>query len=234
MTSISSLQSSNDNPLLRVPRDHKLEFKDFMSRQMKLPESDTRWRAMCESIQRQAHGFDAAFGSAYAHMVATPKSERMDPREAPRTAFIFVDDPNDSNRYGHVVGKWDVGTGSLEGIPVVTNDVSDSEGGYDPGNVTVVPLGWFPRHWGDAIQFATTWFGGDEIPTFTPAPPESGKEDTAEWVQVAIERARVVKEMMRKAIRDNNDITHPAHERALRRELAHQQSVIDSLKQLLP
>src|SRR5689334_2269517 len=90
MTSISSLQTNNDNPLLRVPREHKLEFKDFMDRQMKLPESDTRWRGMCESLQRQAHGFDAAFGSAYAHMVAVPKSERMDPREAPRTAFIFV------------------------------------------------------------------------------------------------------------------------------------------------
>lgn len=229
--SVSSTQTKRDNPLLRVKREHRLDWRAFMSAQMQLSESDTRWQGMCESLQRQAHSFEAAFASAYAHQVATPLSERMDPREAPISAFIFVDDPNDDNRFGHIVGKWGKGDGTLNSIPVVTNDVSDSEGGYDGGNVTVCPLGWFPTHWGDQIKFATTWFGGTEIPTYV---PESGKEDTAEWVRVAIDRARAVVEMMRKALRDNNEDKHPAHERALQREIEDQREIIASLRELLP
>lgn len=229
--SISSQQTGTDNPLLRVPKAHKVDWREFMTAQMNLRESDTRWKGMCESLQRQAHGFDSAFASAYAHMVATPKSERMDPREAPVTSFIFVDDPNDDNAYGHVVGKWGMGDGSLEVIPVVTNDVNDTKVGYDGGNVTICQLGWFPKHWGDNIRFATTWFGGDEIPTYV---PQTGKEDTAEWVRNAIERAKAVKEMMRKALRDNDEKRHPAHERAIQRELDAQQHIIDSLRELLP
>ena len=229
--SISAQQSKRDNPLLRVPKEHRQDWKSFMRTQMQLSESDERWRAMCESLQRQAHGFQAAFASAYAHQIATPLSERMDPREAPISAFIFADDENDSNRWGHVVGKWGMGDGSLEGIPVVSNDVNDAKTSWDPGNVTIVNLGWFPRYWGDSIKFATTWFGGTEIPTYE---PQSGKEDTAEWVKVAIERARAVIEMMRKAKRDNNEDKHPAHERAIEREIADQQEIIASLRKLLP
>lgn len=229
--SISSRQTKRDNPLLRVPKDHRVDFKDFMRTQMQLPESDERWRAMCESLQRQAHGFDAAFASAFAHQIATPLSERMDPREAPISAFIFVDDINDSNAWGHIVGKWDHGPGSLEEIPVVTNDVNDAKQGWDPGNVTVCKLGWFPRYWGDSIQFATLWFGGTEIPSIK---PQTAKEDTEQWVRQAIERARGVIELMRKAKRDNDESKHPRHERAIDREIADQQEIVASLKQLLP
>lgn len=229
--SIAQQQSGKDNPLLRVPVEHRKDWRSFMGDQMQLSESDTRWKGMCESLQRQAHGFAAAFSSAYAHMVATPLSERMDPREAPISAFVFVDDPNDSNAWGHIVGKWGMGDGTLEGIPVVTNDVNDTKVSYDPGNVTVCPLGWFPKNWGDNIQFATTWFGGTEIPTFT---PESPKEDTAEWVKASIERARAVIEMMRKALRDNDETKHPRHEKALQREINAQREIIDSLRGLLP
>jgi hypothetical protein len=230
--SISSKQDRRDKPSIGVPKEHRQEWREFMRDQIALPESDQRWRGMCESLQRQAHGKPARFASAYAHMVATPMSERMDPREAPRTAFIFVDDENDSNAWGHIVGKWDFGDGTLDGIPVVTNDVNDRETDYDPGNVTVVPLGWFPRHWGDSIKFATLWFGGDDIPTFDPTP--SPKEDTAKQVQRAINRAEGVIEMMKKAIRDNDGKEHPRHEKALRRELSDQREIIADLKKLLP
>ena len=229
--SISQHQTGRDNPLLRVPKDHRLEYRDFISTQMKLPETDTRWKSMCESLQRQAHGFDAAFASAFAHMIATPKNERLDPREAPLTAFIFVDDPNDSNPYGHVVGKWGKGDGSLESIPVATNDVSDNEAGYDPGNVTVVPLGWFPAHWGDSIQFATTWFGGTEIPTIE---PQTGPQDTERWVKAAITRAEAVVELMVKARQDNDGTIHPRHEKAITREIQDQRQIIADLRKLLP
>lgn len=229
--SVSQRQTGKDNPLLRVPKEHRLEWREFMGIQMKLPESDTRWQGMCESLQRQAHGFAAAFASAYAHMVATPKTERIDPREAPVSAFIFVDDLNDSNRYGHIVGKWGDGDGSLEGIPVVTNDVTDNKATYDPGNITVCKLGWFPANWGDQIQFATLWFGGTEIPSVD---PETAKEDTAEWVRISIDRAQAVIEMMRKAVRDNDQKAHPAHERALKREIEDQREIVEALRNLLP
>lgn len=228
--SVSQLQDRRDSPLLRVPKEHRKDWRAFMHIQMGLPESDTRWKGMCESLQRQAHDFDAAFASAYAHMVATPLKERMDPREAPVSSYIFVDDPNDSNAYGHIVGKW-ANADKLADIPVVTNDVNDAKSTYDPGNVTVVPLGWFPQHWGDGIKFATTWFGGTEIPTYV---PESAQEDTAAWVKVAIERARAVTEMMRKALRDNDEKAHPRHERALQREIDDQKRIITSLQGLLP
>lgn len=229
--SIASKQSGKDTPLLRVPKDVRLDYKTFMRVQMELPETDTRWQGMCESLQRQGHGKPARFASAYAHQVATPLSERMDPREAPVTSFVLIDDPNDSNRWGHVAGKWGMGDGTLNGIPVVTNDVSDNEAGYDAGNVTVCPLGWFAENWGDSVQFATTWFGGDDIPTYV---PETGKDDTEEFVKASIEAAKVVIEYMHKALRDNNQKEHPAHERALQREIVDQKKIIESLRELLP
>lgn len=231
--SISNNQTRRDNPLLRVPADHRQSWRDFMNTQMKLPESDTRWRGMCESLQRQAHGFPARFGSAFAHMIATPKSERLDPRDAPTGAFIFVDDPRDSNAFGHIVGKW-AHNDDVEQTLVVSNDVSDNEAGYDPGNITVVPLGWFPRFWGDSIQFATLWFGGDSVPTVPVPQPETGPEDTSVWVQKAIDNAQEVVDMMQKARKDNDGAKHPRHERAILREIADQRDIIASLKSLLP
>jgi len=228
--SISSKQNKRDNPLLRVPKDHRLDWRAFMNTQMQLSESDSRWQGMCESLQRQAHGFAAAFASAYAHQVATPLSERINPVEAPISAFIFVDDPNDSNRYGHIVGKWNHAP-TAEDIPVVTNDVSDSKAAYDPGNITVCRLGWFPSNWGDNIQFATMWFGGTEIPQVE---PQTGPEDTEKFVRQAIERARGVIELMRKAVKDNDGKQHPSHEKALQREIADQQQTIADLRSLLP
>ena len=230
MKSISSRQVAADTPLLRVPKSHRKPWREFMTEQMDLPESDQRWGGMCESLQRQAHGFEAAFASAFAHMIATPMSERIHPLDAPVSSFIFVDDPNDSNKFGHVVGKW-AHDSVLENIPVVTNDVTDGETGYDPGNVTIVPLGWFPRHWGDAIQFATTWFGGTEIPTFTPGEAQRGTEA---WVLKAIERAQAVVRLMNKALTENDEAKHPRHERAILREIEDQKQIIEDLKSLLP
>ena len=232
--SISERQSRRDSPLVRVPKDHRQDFREFMQAQMELPESDMRWRGMCESLQRQAHGKPAKFSSAYAHMIATPLSERIDPLKAPRTSFIFVDDPRDANAFGHVVGKWDMGPGSLSDIPVVTNDVSDSKAGYDPGNVTVCKLGWFPANWGDSIQFATTWFGGDDIPIIE---PETPAEDTERWINAAIRSAEHTIELMQKALKDVKPATEGGrarHARAIHREIAEQRQNIRDLKKLLP
>lgn len=231
--SIANQQTNRDNPLLRVPKEHRVDWREFMRAQMSLSEGDQRWQGMCESLQRQAHGFQARFASAYAHMIATPKSERIDPRDAPVGAFIFVDDAGDSNAYGHIVGKWGHND-DLNKIPVVTNDVTDNESGYDPGNITVVPLGWFPLYWGDSIEFATLWFGPDRIPTEPVVKPETPKEDTEEWIRNAIAAAREVIEMMKKARRDNDEDKHPRHERAITREIKDQQEIIALLQKLLP
>ena len=229
--SIAQKQTGLDSPLVRVPKEHRQDWREFMNAQISLPEADTKWKGMCESLQRQAHDFPARFASAFAHMIATPKSERMDPRDAPLTSFIFVDDPNDSNAYGHIVGKWGMGDGSLDGIPVITNDVNDSETDYDGGNVTVCPLGWFPKHWGDQIQFATMWFGQNEIPNVV---PQTGPEDTERWIKESIEAARATRNLMRKALRDNDESKHPRHERVIQREIDAQTKIIQDLRELLP
>lgn len=233
--SISQNQSGKDSPLV-VPQSVRSDWRSFMTDQMHLPESDTRWGGMCESLQRSAHAFPGMFASAYAHMVATPVSERIHPLDAPDSAFIFVDDPNDSNRYGHIVGKWgDAKTpGQQDTIPVVTNDVNDTKVSYDYGNVTVCPLGWFPAHWGDAVQFATLWFGPKEIETVAPQPPETGAQDTERWVKAAIDRAEHVIDMMHRAAKDNDGKAHPNHEKAIRREIADQRQIIQDLRKLLP
>lgn len=228
--SISQRQSRRDSPLVRVPKEHRKDWRGFMNDQIQLSESDTRWQGMCESLQRQAHGFSARFASAYAHMVATPKSERIDPRDAPRTSFIFVDDPRDYNAFGHVVGKWEDAI-DLADILVVTNDVNDAESGYDGGNVTVVPLGWFPKYWGDQIQFATTWFGSQEIPQVE---PQTGPEDTERWIKESIAAAEAVVDLMAKALKDNDETKDPRHEKGIRREIATQRQIIRDLRKLLP
>lgn len=228
--SFASKQGRADSPLV-VQKDHRLDYRAFINDARALPEGDETWGAMCESLQRQAHGFAAKFGSALAHQIATPKSERIDPREAPFSAFIFVDDPSDSNPFGHIVGKWGDAK-AIADIPVSTNDVSDNEAVYDYGNVTVVPLGWFPGHWGDAVQFATLWYGDTSIPLKDPKP--SAAEDTEAWVRRAIARAQEVVELMRKALQDNDGRQHPKHEAACKREIAHQKRLVAELRRLLP
>lgn len=227
-----SKQTGKDSPL-KLTNEARLGFKEFMRDQMSLSEGDERWRGMCESLQRQSHGFPARFASAYAHMVATPRSERLDVREAPVGAFVFVDDVNDSNRFGHIVGKWRQDN-TVSDTLVVTNDVADNEGGYDPGNVTVCQLSWFQRNWGDSVQFATVWFGDDTIALKDDRPPETAEEDTKGWVERSIARAEGVIELMKKAVADNDGKEHPNHEAALKREIADQRRIIADLKKLLP
>lgn len=231
--SISSKQSGKDVPDKVMPLADRQDWRSFMQAQIDLPESDQRWKGMCESLQRQSHSFPARFASAYAHMIATPKKERLDVREAPVGAFIFVDDPRDSNAYGHIVGKWSY-SDDAESIRVVSNDVNDTKSGYDPGNVTVCPLGWFPRFWGDSIRFATVWFGGDRIDTKLRPAAQPPRVKTAAEVRRAIDAALEVIEWMQKAAKDNDGKQHPAHEKAIRREIADQRKTINRLKKLLP
>lgn len=218
-----------------MPLDDRKAWREFVKAQIALPETDQRWKGMCESLQRQSHGFPARFSSAYAHMIATPKSERLDPRDAPPGAFVFVDDVTDSNRFGHIIGKWAMGPGALEDIPVFTNDVNDAHTGYDAGNVTVCKLGWFPRNWGDSIQFATLWFGNDEIPTVEKRTPnERQRIKTAPEIRQAIANAREVIEWMVKARQDNDGKSFPKIEAAITREIKAQKKTIERLQKLLP
>lgn len=229
MTSISSRQNRADNPLV-VPRQDRLDYRGFVDEQTALPDSDTLWGGGCESLQRTAHGFPARFGSAFAHQIATPKKERLDPREAPFSAFVFCDDPNDDNAFGHVVGKWRDAP-KLDDILVSTNDVADNGSDYDYGNVTVVPLGYFPAHWGDGIRFATLWFGPDEIPTVEQKPKP--RQAIAAELRDAVDAALDVIQAMSKAIRDLGP-GHPVIERRCRREITHQHQVIEQIRRLLP
>lgn len=220
-------QDRRDSPFQRVQKDQRQDYRAFINAQVGLPDHDQRWRAMCESLQRQAHGFVARFASAYAHQVATPPSERIDVREAPNTAFVFVDDPADSNKWGHVVGKW--GKDEAGNILVSTNDADG------PGVISIKRLDWFEPNWGDRVQFATLWFGPDTIPLAPPPEPKpTAKQTTEAQLRSAIDNALEVIELMRKALRDNKEAKHPAHEKAIKREIADQQETIENLRRLLP
>jgi len=230
MTGFGPHQNKADNPFM-VPRQDRLDYRGFIQEQMQLSNTDTTWAAACETLQRTAHGFPARFGSAFAHQIATPAAERIDPREAPFSAFIFVDDPEDSNKDGHVVGKWH-DAADVADIVVVSNDVGDDKLSYDPGNVTTVSLGFFPEHWGDTVQYATLWFGPQHIATVDGPPEPTAKQAIKDELHDAIDSAQEVIEMMEKAIHDLGD-DHPIAERRCRREISHQRRVIDNLKRLL-
>lgn len=229
-------QNRKDTPLSHMPHDDKVDWTQFYRKQIALPDTNDQWGAACEALWRTGHGFPAQFASAIAHQYATPKSERLDVREAPIGSAVFIDDPSDSNAFGHVVGLWERHLGASDVIKVATNDVKGNT--YEYGSVSIVDLGWFKPNWGDDTQFATLWCGDYKVQVVggkvvKPKPP-TGREDTKSQIQRAIHFAENVVEMMHKAIKDNNGKIRPAHERQLHRELADQQRNLRDLRHLLP
>ncbi len=175
------------------------------------------WRALCLKLCRSARNIPAVFPSASAAMQGTPMSERVyDVSKLVEGMVVYFDDPNDSNKFGHIatlrVAK---GAGSL----AWSNDVRDS------GGVDTVDMDWFRRNWGDKFQFAAISLNGFDlilpkpvpVPKPTKHPIEVPKKATLSNLDYAIHR-------MDKAIAFHRSKGHTRLVRALLKE---RQDIID-------
>lgn len=116
---------------------------------------------MCLKVCRTARNIPARYPSAKEAQDATPKEHRIYQLEDIRRGMIgYSDDPNDSNRFGHVytfIGRrrgFDLD--DPDGILTETNSVKANE-------LVVVPLSYYQRYWNDKFQFAATWLNGVEL-----------------------------------------------------------------------
>lgn len=126
-----------------------------------------RWRALCQSLQRQARGLPAVYPSALSAALATPTSERVERVSDLRRGMVaFSDDPNDGNPYGHVyfIAGWTGPRNNPENLWTWTNDVLRS------GGVDLVPITLYRAKWGDDFQFGATWLNGYHFDEFNSKP----------------------------------------------------------------
>lgn len=113
---------------------------------------------MCLKICRTARAIGSKYAAAVDAQRATPLNNRVTRvRDLRRGMVLYYDDPNDSNRFGHIVtmiGRVRGGNlDALSDILVETNSVKK-------GELVVVRGDYFPRYWGDKFQFGATWLNG--------------------------------------------------------------------------
>lgn len=116
---------------------------------------------MCLKIARTAHGIGSMYESAKVAQDATPDEFRVyQVRDLRRAMVLYFDDPNDSNRFGHVVGM----VGRVKDADFDDlNDVLVSTGSVVAGELVIVRATYFKEHWGDSFQFGATWLNGVEL-----------------------------------------------------------------------
>lgn len=138
---------------------------------------------MCLKVCRVARGIPSRYLTAKISQDATPREYRVYNVEDLRAGMVlYYDDPNDSNRAGHIVtmiGRVpNANPKSLHDILVETNSVQS-------GRITTVRGDYFPTYWGDKFQFGATWLNGYEIDHFKVSPPKK-KSRRPKWVRKAI------------------------------------------------
>lgn len=153
---------------------------DFMIRQHEI---GARWSQMCLSLQRTARGLPAVYPSALSAAMATPLSERvMRVSDLRRGMVAYSDDPNDSNKFGHIyfIAGWSGSKDSLDNLLTWTNVVG--------GAVEIVPITYYRANWGDSFQFGATWLNGYDFAEFDKPPkPVKGRETLGDNFEHAIE-----------------------------------------------
>lgn len=144
---------------------------------------------MCLKICRVARGIPSRYPSAKAAQDATPRANRVERvRDLQPGMVIYYDDPNDSNRFGHIVTmvgrRSGVDVDSLSSVLVETNSVKSNE-------VVVVQGDYFPRYWGDDFQFGATWLNGYELDYHKPVDTrvENFLEGGPRWDVKILDRA---------------------------------------------
>jgi len=117
----------------------------------------------CLKVCRTARAIPSKYPSAKAAQDATPKKYRVQKvRDLRRGMVLFFDDPNDSNKFGHIVTM----VGRVRGgDPDNLHDVLVESNSVVKGKVVVVRGDYFTEHWGDPFQFGATWLNGQELDT---------------------------------------------------------------------
>jgi len=116
---------------------------------------------MCLKVCRTARNIPARYLTAVEAQNATPQEHRVfDVEDLRKGMVLYFDDPNDSNRAGHIVTQMGRVPGfdpkSLDDIIVETNSVKANE-------LVRVRASYFIEHWGDPFKFGATWLNGVEL-----------------------------------------------------------------------
>lgn len=116
---------------------------------------------MCLKVCRTARNIPARYLTAKEAQDATPKEFRVYKIEDLRKGMvIYVDDPKDSNRAGHIVTQ----VGRVKGFrPKSMDDIIVETNSVKSGELVRVRLSYFAKHWGDKFQFGATWLNGVEL-----------------------------------------------------------------------
>lgn len=116
---------------------------------------------MCLKVCRLARNIPAKYLTAKQAQDNTPEDHRVHAiRDLRRGMVLYFDDPNDSNRSGHIVTLGGRIQGfdpdSLHDLLVWTNSVVS-------GQLVLVRGDYFTDHWGDKFQFGATILNGVEL-----------------------------------------------------------------------
>lgn len=116
---------------------------------------------MCLACCRTARDIGPKYASAKLAAEATPQRYRVhNVADLRRGMVLYFDDPNDSNKFGHIVTMIGRVKGanrnSLHDVLVRTNSVVS-------GRIVVVRGDYFQEHWGDSFQFGAFWLNGVEL-----------------------------------------------------------------------
>lgn len=116
---------------------------------------------MCLAICRTSREIPPQQPSAAAAAKATPQKFRVHRiRDLRKGMKIFVDDPNDSNKFGHIVTM----AGRVKGFDWDDpNDVIVWTNSVVSGKLVKVRLTYFQQHWGDKYQFGAFYLNGYEL-----------------------------------------------------------------------
>lgn len=169
------------------------------------------WGGLCLKLQRSARNLPGVFPSAFAAQMGTPMSDRVyDLNKLVSGMVVFIDDPHDSNRFGHIAGLRT--RQKVDGDWLTwTNDALNEHGG-----VNCVDIDWFKANWGDSFQFGARSLNGFDLllpkpvvthkPSKHPEPPH--KTATPDNFDYAIHR-------MQKARKFHVDHEHPRYVKAI-------------------
>lgn len=113
---------------------------------------------MCLKVCRTARFIPALHPTAKIAQDATPERYRVHRvRDLRKGMVLYFDDPNDSNRAGHIVTMQGRVKGfdedDLNDVLVLTNSVVS-------GKLVTVRASYFQKHWGDEFQFGSNYLNG--------------------------------------------------------------------------
>lgn len=116
---------------------------------------------MCQKVCRTARAIGPGASSAKVSQDSTPLKYRVHRvADLRRGMVLYFDDPNDSNKYGHIVTM----IGRVPGFnPNDLNDVLVETNSVVKGKLVVVRASYFQKHWGDPFQFGAFWLNGQVL-----------------------------------------------------------------------